>query len=66
MYDENPTVLPNANSGHVVPKFATNQIQTPIAIFYGGRDTLPDIQFILKNTPPLVACLCIDGIHISN
>ncbi|KAI9355127.1 Alpha/Beta hydrolase protein, partial [Zopfochytrium polystomum] len=62
MYDENPTVLPGqaATAGHVVPKFPTEKIETPIALFWGGRDTLTDIHFILKNIPSPVFCLKLD------
>ncbi|KAJ3407861.1 cholesterol esterase [Chytridiales sp. JEL 0842] len=61
MYDENPTVLPNATgAGHLVPKFPTEGIQTPIALFWGGSDSLPDMDYIMKEIPPPVFSLKID------
>ncbi|KAJ3110630.1 cholesterol esterase [Phlyctochytrium bullatum] len=60
MYDENPTVIPNAAGGHLVPKFPTEQITTPFALFYGGKDTLPDMGYILRETPNPVFCLQVE------
>ncbi|KAJ3157099.1 cholesterol esterase [Geranomyces variabilis] len=60
MYDESPTVLPNSSSGHVVPKFPTEHIQTPIALFYGGKDTLADMSWLLAETATPVYCLKVD------
>ncbi|KAJ3164652.1 cholesterol esterase [Irineochytrium annulatum] len=60
MYDENPTVIPNAAGGHLVPKFPTEHISTPIAMFYGGKDTLPDLGYILRESPNPVFCLQIE------
>ncbi|KAJ3146704.1 hypothetical protein HK101_002297 [Irineochytrium annulatum] len=60
MYDENPTVIPNAAGGHLVPKFPTEHISTPVALFYGGKDTLPDLGYILRETPNPVFCLQIE------
>ncbi|KAI8801019.1 sterol esterase-like protein [Cladochytrium replicatum] len=57
MYDENPTVIANASTGHVVPRHPTEHIQTPVALFYGGKDTLPDTQYIIRNSPTPVFCL---------
>jgi lysosomal acid lipase/cholesteryl ester hydrolase len=63
MFDDSPSVLPgNQQSGYQVPRFPTKQIQTPIALFYGGKDTLPDLKYILKNIRNPVCCLKIDGI----
>ncbi|KAF9024879.1 cholesterol esterase [Haplosporangium bisporale] len=39
---------------HCPHPFPTNQITTPIAIFYGGEDTLVDIQGLLSDLPELV------------
>ncbi|TPX58128.1 hypothetical protein PhCBS80983_g03358 [Powellomyces hirtus] len=60
MYDESPTVLPNSSSGHVVPKFPTEHIQTPIALFYGGKDTLADMTWLLEETATPIYCLKVD------
>ncbi|KAI8801748.1 Alpha/Beta hydrolase protein, partial [Cladochytrium replicatum] len=57
MYDENPTMIANASTGHVVPRYPTEHIQTPVALFYGGKDTLPDTQYIIRNSPTPVFCL---------
>ncbi|KAK5670802.1 hypothetical protein BDV3_005007 [Batrachochytrium dendrobatidis] len=51
MYDDLPPMMPNGVEGYHIPRFPTSQIQTPIAIIYGGKDTLPDMDYILKNTP---------------
>jgi lysosomal acid lipase/cholesteryl ester hydrolase len=64
MFDDSPSVLPgNQQSGYHVPRFPTNQIQTPIALFYGGKDTLPDMKYILKNIRKPVFCLQVQGIE---
>ncbi|KAJ3016652.1 cholesterol esterase [Thoreauomyces humboldtii] len=60
MYDETPTVLPNSTSGHIVPKFPTEHIATPIALFYGGKDTLADMTWVLAETATPVYCLKVD------
>ncbi|KAJ1340081.1 hypothetical protein BSLG_005292 [Batrachochytrium salamandrivorans] len=49
MYDDHPPMMPNAVEGYHVPRYPTSQIQTPIAIIYGGEDTLPDMDYIIKN-----------------
>ncbi|KAL0077059.1 Alpha/Beta hydrolase protein [Phycomyces blakesleeanus] len=59
MYDEMPSRLPyhtvNAVMDHVPPKFPTNQITTPIAIFYGRSDSLVDFNVLAADLPsPLV------------
>jgi lysosomal acid lipase/cholesteryl ester hydrolase len=62
MYDDSPSVLPGKQeSGYQVPRFPTKQITTPIALFYGGSDTLPDIKYILKNIRDPIFCLQIEG-----
>lgn len=60
MYDDSPTFLPNAE-GAVVPKFPTLSITTPTAIFYGKKDTLPDVEYILDNTLHPVLCMEVEG-----
>lgn len=63
MFDDNPAVLPGAEKhGYQVPRYPTKQIETPIAIFYGGKDTLPDLNYILQNISEPAFVLCIEGI----
>ncbi|KAJ3296616.1 hypothetical protein HK104_001442 [Borealophlyctis nickersoniae] len=62
MYDENPAMLPGG-LGHVVPKFPTEHIRTPIALFYGGKDTLADMDWLLNETATPVYCLKVEGIE---
>ena len=58
MYDDLPSLVPGTQSpGYRVPVFPTKQIQTPIALFYGGKDTLPDITYILRNIQKPLMCL---------
>jgi lysosomal acid lipase/cholesteryl ester hydrolase len=62
MFDDSPSVLPGIQqTGYQVPKFPTMQIKTPIALFYGGKDTLPDMPYILKNIKRPVCVLQIQG-----
>ncbi|ORZ02727.1 Alpha/Beta hydrolase protein [Syncephalastrum racemosum] len=55
MYDEMPSRLPyhtsNVVMDHVPPKFPTKQITTPIAIFYGGSDSLVDFDVLSADLP---------------
>lgn len=55
MYDEMPSRLPyhtsNVVMDHVPPKFPTKQIKTPIAIFYGGSDSLVDFDVLSADLP---------------
>ncbi|TPX47316.1 hypothetical protein SeLEV6574_g02724 [Synchytrium endobioticum] len=60
MYDEQPTIVPGSTGGHLVPKFPTESISTPLAIFYGGLDTLPDIEYILRESATPVFCMQVD------
>ncbi|KAJ3121864.1 cholesterol esterase [Nowakowskiella sp. JEL0407] len=66
MYEESPTLFRNAIGGHVVPRFPTEHIKTPIALFYGANDTLPDINYILRHSPTPVFCLKIDEYEHTN
>lgn len=62
MFDDSPPVIPGANNdGYQVHHYPTKQIQTPIALFYGGNDTLPDLPYILDNMAEPVFCLEIKG-----
>ncbi|KAF9404007.1 cholesterol esterase [Podila epigama] len=56
MYDDVQPRVPYLSSAksHCPHPFPTNQISTPIAIFYGGEDTLVDIQGLLSDLPELV------------
>lgn len=65
MYDEMPSRLPyhssNAVMDHVPPRFPTRQIKTPIAIFYGGSDSLVDFDVLAADLPsPLVYVKAIE------
>ncbi|CAH1764004.1 15236_t:CDS:2 [Entrophospora sp. SA101] len=52
MYDEIPPLMySTAFTGHRCQLFPTNQISTPIAVFYGGSDSLVDINVLLKQLP---------------
>nr|CAG8573739.1 6523_t:CDS:2 [Entrophospora candida] len=52
MYDEIPPwMYSTAFTGHRCQLFPTNQINTPIAVFYGGSDSLVDINVLLKQLP---------------
>jgi lysosomal acid lipase/cholesteryl ester hydrolase len=66
MFDDSPSVLPGGSkNGYHVPHYPTSQIQTPIAIFYGGKDTLPDMKYILNNMKDPVFCLNVEGMFSS-
>jgi len=56
MYDDVQPRVPYLSSSrsHCPHPFPTNQISTPIAIFYGNHDTLVDIQGLLSDLPDLV------------
>lgn len=57
MYDEIPNLLPfhssQDGSDHLPPRFPTKQIQTPIAIFYGGSDSLVNFEVLSADLPEL-------------
>ncbi|KAG2220893.1 hypothetical protein INT45_013022 [Circinella minor] len=59
MFDELPSRLPyhtaNAVADHVPPRFTTKQIKTPIAIFYGGSDSLVDFDVLSADLPAPLA-----------
>ncbi|KAF9184195.1 cholesterol esterase [Haplosporangium sp. Z 767] len=56
MYDDVQPRVPYLSfiKGHCPHPFPTNQISTPIAIFYGGNDTLVNIKGLLSDLPELV------------
>ncbi|CAG8684174.1 7791_t:CDS:10 [Cetraspora pellucida] len=51
MYDELPPYSLPTTIGHYCHKFPTEQIQTPISVFYGGSDSLVNIEVLLKQLP---------------
>jgi lysosomal acid lipase/cholesteryl ester hydrolase len=56
MYDDVQPRVPYLSStrSHCPHPIPTNQITTPIAIFYGGNDSLVDIKSLLSDLPKLV------------
>ena len=64
MYDDSPTFFTNTD-GHVVPEYPLKSIKTPIALFYGKKDTLPDLPFMLKTLPTPILKLQVEGIYSS-
>ncbi|KAG0078855.1 cholesterol esterase [Podila epicladia] len=56
MYDDVQPRVPYLSStrSHCPHPFPTNQISTPIAIFYGGKDTLVNIKSLVSDLPELV------------
>ncbi|KAI8893399.1 Alpha/Beta hydrolase protein, partial [Globomyces pollinis-pini] len=59
MYDETAT-LDHVKPGEDLPRYPIERIQTPIALFYGGKDELIDIKYLKSQLPPLVYCLEIE------
>lgn len=57
MYDEIPNLLPyrseQAAMDHIPQRFPTKQIKTPIAIFYGGSDSLVNFEVLSADLPEL-------------
>jgi lysosomal acid lipase/cholesteryl ester hydrolase len=54
VYDDHKSGSPNSTdcyAGVSVPCYPVSQITCPIAIFYGGRDFLPDTAYLLKTLP---------------
>ncbi|CAG8568924.1 12266_t:CDS:2, partial [Dentiscutata heterogama] len=51
MYDELPTYSYTTAFGKTCQRFPTQQITAPIAIFYGGRDSLADMTMLLEQIP---------------
>ena len=65
MYDDTPTFIPNSE-GHVVPNFPTENITTPIALFYGKKDTLPDMDFMFAHSPKPELVMEVQGMLLLN
>jgi len=54
MYDDNIKVSPWGNNrwkSYALPAYHPSQIKCPMALFYGGRDNLPDTEWLLKQVP---------------
>ncbi|GBC04496.1 hypothetical protein RclHR1_00570052 [Rhizophagus clarus] len=51
MYDELPPYSSSTAMGHYCQEFPTKQIKTPIGVFYGGSDSLVNIDILLKQLP---------------
>ncbi|KAJ3369005.1 cholesterol esterase [Allomyces arbusculus] len=51
MYDDAPGLLAPHALTHVPASYPLRNIKTPIALFYGGRDTLSDLGFLLTQLP---------------
>jgi len=53
MYDGNDRPVANRGnySTYLIPSYQPNRINCKIAIFYGGRDTIPEMDFLLKSIP---------------
>jgi hypothetical protein len=60
MYDDVPTFFTHSD-GHVVPEYPVESITTPIAIFHGKKDTLPDMPYIIKSLPKTILNVEISG-----
>ncbi|KAG0239660.1 cholesterol esterase [Actinomortierella wolfii] len=63
MYDDVQPRVPYLSSsrGHTPHPFPTRQITTPIAIFYGDKDTLVDPKALLSDLPEAVGVWEIPG-----
>ena len=54
VYDELPAYSSYTSLGYCPSRFPTQQIATPIAVFYGGRDSLVDINVLTRQLPKCV------------
>jgi len=56
MYDSNVLSLAKTDAptyhSYVLPHYDISKITVPVAVFYGGRDTVPDNQYLVNNLPP--------------
>ncbi|RIA91353.1 sterol esterase-like protein [Glomus cerebriforme] len=66
MYDDLPPYSYTSTSlGYSCQRFPTLQITTPTAIFYGGRDSLADMNMLLKQIPaPVLMREVLDYEHL--
>ena len=62
MYDEFIRLVPDDGAGHVVPRYQVRQIKTPIALFNGAKDTLPDVKYLTSEAGHAVFCINIQGL----
>jgi lysosomal acid lipase/cholesteryl ester hydrolase len=53
MYDDNIITVDATKEfpTYLLPSYPVAEIKCPVAVFYGGRDTLPDNQWLLKRLP---------------
>ena len=63
MYDDVPTFFTNSD-GHVVPEYPLASITTPIALFHGKKDTLPDLPYMKQTLPNPILEVHITGTFI--
>ena len=50
MFDDTLQAKPSTfYTGHEVPVYPLERITTPVAVFYGGKDNLSDMESLLKN-----------------
>jgi len=42
---------PSTYKSYVLPSYQPSKISCPIALFYGGRDTVPDMPWLLSSLP---------------
>ncbi|CAG8487542.1 8417_t:CDS:2 [Paraglomus occultum] len=54
VYDELPAYSSYTSLGYCPSRFPTQQIATPIAVFYGGSDSLVDINVLTRQLPKCV------------
>jgi len=48
----------DAYESYEIPKYQLSRIQTPIALFHGGEDSLADVNELLKNLPTPIYQQC--------
>ncbi|CAI2178015.1 2131_t:CDS:2 [Funneliformis geosporum] len=62
-----PYSYTSTSLGYSCQKFPTLQITTPIAIFYGGRDSLADMSMLLRQIPaPVLVREVMDYEHLDS
>jgi len=52
MYDGTVSPVHNSYLHYVLPAYQPSKIKCPMAIFYGGKDTVPDMKYLLNEVPP--------------
>jgi lysosomal acid lipase/cholesteryl ester hydrolase len=54
MYDDGTRpLIPSLYQSHIIPHYALSHIKVPIAMFYGGADSLPHFESILDEVKPV-------------